>query len=173
MKSFNKRITASAMALLFAGIPLLFFFTLGAHKYYVTQFGKKGLKYFDKNHIERLILPVAKYAHLKKGIEINLNDSRYDILEVRQVGETLFITAFNDTHEKKLNEGIGKFHGPVKQSGIKFNLPDWVPPLEECVFVMDSYGCSYPNTADQWVQPLLEVDFPPPESASCTESANG
>lgn len=173
MKSFNKRITASAMALLFAGIPLLFFVTLGAHKYYVTQFGKKGLKYFDKNHIERLILPVAKYPHLKKGIEMNLNDSRYDILEVKQIGETLFITAFNDTREKKLNDGIGKFHGPVKQSGMKFTLPDWVPPLEEYLSVMDSYSCIYPNTAVQWLQPLLEVDFPPPKSTAGTESTHG
>ena len=170
MKSFNKRITASAMALLFAGIPLLFFVTLGAHKYYVTQFGKKGLKYFDKNHIERLILPVAKYPHLKKGIEMNLNDSRYDILEVKQIGETLFITAFNDTREKKLNDGIGKFHGPVKQSGMKFTLPDWVPPSEECLPVISSHACVFPNTICIQIQPLLEVDFPPPESAVCTKS---
>lgn len=170
MKSFNKRITASAMALLFAGIPLLFFVTLGAHKYYVTQFGKKGLKYFDKNHIERLILPVAKYPHLKKGIEINLNDSRYDILEVKQLGQTLFVTAFNDTREKKLNDGIGKFHGPVKQSGMKFTLPDWVPPSEECLPVISSYACVFPITICIQIQPLLEVDFPPPESATHTKS---
>lgn len=170
MKSFNKRITASAMALLFAGIPLLFFVTLGAHKYYVTQFGKKGLKYFDKNHIERLILPVAKYPHLKKGIEINLNDSRYDILEVKKLGQTLFVTAFNDTREKKLNDGIGKFHGPVKQSGMKFTLPDWVPPSEECLPLISSSACVFPNTICIQIQPLLEVDFPPPESATRTKS---
>ena len=168
MKTYKKRIVASALALLFVGIPLLFFVTLGAHKYYVTQFGKKGLKYFDKKHIEKLILPVSEFGHLKRGTEIDVNNARYDILEVKQVGETLYITAFNDTREKKLNDGVGQFHGPVKQSGMKFSLPDWIPPSLEQDGVMLSYTCVFPPLHCASTAADLEVDFPPPEGAFFT-----